>query len=188
MVDVDTQDILGDIRSATQSGERNRLFYLHVATPGGAPKAFHNQVIIPFLKIRGWQKVSYRNTGFRALYFLHDKDGSIDLENDMSTTFKCVRCKGVDNNNNFQIPAKKSRRSKTSVEATDVIVKTSCSNCASLSPTHRACQDRNDLKVNVENYKKASGGTFQVHIILSQPVDYEEDFLEFASQPGAVED
>jgi len=65
MVDVDTQDILDNVRQATQAGDQDRLFFLLVATPGGAPKRFHSDVIIPFLKCRGWKKVSYRNTGFR---------------------------------------------------------------------------------------------------------------------------
>lgn len=124
----------------------------------------------------------------RALYFLHDKEEGTGNNGDehLSTSFRCYRCKGIDDNTNFEVPAKKSRRSK--VSELPSTLQTKCSNCDSLSSTYRACQDRSHLKAAVDSYKTKSGGTFQVHIILSQPVDYEEDFLEFASQPGAIED
>ncbi|XP_076805544.1 uncharacterized protein LOC143449293 [Clavelina lepadiformis] len=197
MADLNTQEILEDIRFATQSGEQDRLYFLLVATPGGAPKAFHNKIIQPFLKDRGWQKVSYRQTGFRALYFLHDKlaENEDAEEHSHSPTKNCKRCTFSSDNIDFATPRKKARKARDSktTEDNDQDCSTSfnhsvCSECDTWTSTKRASQDRTDLKVTVEEYKKTIGGEFQVHIVLSRPVDYEEDFLEFASQPGAVEE
>lgn len=64
-MELDTQDILGEIRSSQERGVEDSIFFLYVATPGKPPSALHSKVIAPYLKLRGWKKVSYKNTGFR---------------------------------------------------------------------------------------------------------------------------
>lgn len=63
--DVDTQEICSVVRDADESGEKDSVFFLYVATPGKPPSSLHKKIIEPFLKANGWQKVSYKNTGFR---------------------------------------------------------------------------------------------------------------------------
>ena len=39
-----------------------------------------------------------------------------------------------------------------------------------------------------ENFRTEVDGDFNVHIVLSRPVDYEEDFVDMASQPNAIDE
>ncbi|XP_002128020.2 uncharacterized protein LOC100177587 [Ciona intestinalis] len=192
MCDLNTQDILDDIRDATQHGEQDALFFLLVSTPGGAPNSFHSKVIQPFLKCRGWQKVNYKQTGFRALYFLHVKSNmKADHEKQEGN---CIRCNFNVAEHEFSPPKKRQRTPKkrkssdNETEKVDTPFHVSCHQCDSDTPTYTAGRDRTQLKETVTRYKVHHSKEFQVHIVLSRPVDYEEDFLEFASQPGAVED
>uniref|UniRef100_H2ZDS5 Uncharacterized protein n=1 Tax=Ciona savignyi TaxID=51511 RepID=H2ZDS5_CIOSA len=192
MCELDTQDILADIRDATQHGEEDALFFLLVSTPGGAPNSFHSKVIQPYLKGRGWRKVNYKTTGFRALYFLHIKSES---EVELGDNETCPRCNFNKTLNNVISPKKKitPKKRKASEDhninvTTPPPVPLHCEQCYSASPTQTAGKDRTQLKETVDRYKQINSKVFQVHIVLSRPVDYEEDFLEFASQPGSVEE
>jgi len=64
MCDVDTQDILGNVRSATQLGQEDNTFFLLVSTPNNPHRKLHKNIIQPFLRHRGWKKVNHRSTGF----------------------------------------------------------------------------------------------------------------------------
>ncbi|XP_072428103.1 uncharacterized protein [Chiloscyllium punctatum] len=130
-MDVSTQEILDEIRTSQEQGDDGNLFYLYVATPGGAPKDIHKKLIKPFLQERGWQKVSYPNTGFRALYFCHKKSDGLEKA--------------------------------------------------------EAVRDRAELKNKLDEYKELNKVDFKVHMVLSIPVNYNEDFVELTSQPGSIE-
>jgi len=124
------------------------------------------------------------------LYFLDDKSCQEEsvLDHTVPSVYRCARCRFVDQNANADIPKKKRKARNSSF--TDVMAedeKQSCASCLTMTSTQRAGKDRSDLKAVVEEFKSSQGGAFQVHIVLSQPVDYEEDFYEFASQPGAIE-
>ncbi|XP_060689983.1 uncharacterized protein LOC132821417 [Hemiscyllium ocellatum] len=130
-MDVSTQEILDEIRTSQEQGDDGNLFYLYVATPGGAPKDIHKKLIKPFLQEHGWQKVSYPNTGFRALYFCHKKSDGLEKA--------------------------------------------------------EAVRDRAELKNKLDEYKELNKVDFKVHMVLSIPVNYNEDFVELTSQPGSIE-
>lgn len=130
-MDISTQEIMDEITSSQKHGEDSNLFYMTVATPGGAPRDIHKKVIKPFLQERGWQKVSYANTGFRALYFCHKSSDGLERA--------------------------------------------------------EAVKDRSELKSKLDEYKELNVVNFKIHIVLSVPVNYNEDFVELTSQPGSIE-
>ena len=120
---------------------------------------------------------------FRALYFFHDQIEICNSGDVMSQ--KCHRCQDSDNEDMEPCP-KKNRDNVRCFEQNDKLL-TACSGCNYWSPFQRASYDCNGLKKEVENYKKDCGGSFEVHIILSKPVNDEDEFLQIASQPGAIE-
>ncbi|XP_078420350.1 uncharacterized protein LOC144693956 [Cetorhinus maximus] len=130
-MDVSTQKKLDEIRASREQGDDENLFYLYVATPGGAPKDIHQKLVKSFLQERGWMKVSYPNTGFRALYFCHKKANGLEKA--------------------------------------------------------EAARDRKELKNKLDEYKELNCVDFKVHMVLSIPVNYDEDFAELTSQPGSIE-
>ena len=65
MCDVDTQEILGNVRNATQLGQEDNTFFLLVSTPNNPHQKLHKAIIQSFLRHRGWKKVNHKSTGFR---------------------------------------------------------------------------------------------------------------------------
>lgn len=55
-----------------------------------------------------------------------------------------------------------------------------------ISASQEVASLRSDLKREIERYKAEKQLQFQVHIVISKPLDYVED-LEFASQPNSFE-
>ena len=82
-------------------------------------------------------------------------------------------------------PSKKQK--KKQIQDNDLSNLTSCDDCEGWSSQERASFDRSCLKKEVEKFKQRHGGSFEVHLILSKPVDDGGAFMEMASQPGAVE-
>jgi len=50
-----------------------------------------------------------------------------------------------------------------------------------------AVRDRTELKKILDEYKELNSADFKVHMVLSIPVNYDEDFVELTSQPGSIE-
>lgn len=50
-----------------------------------------------------------------------------------------------------------------------------------------AVKDRSELKSKLDEYKELNVVNFKIHIVLSVPVNYNEDFVELTSQPGSIE-
>lgn len=48
-------------------------------------------------------------------------------------------------------------------------------------------KDRSELKSKLDEYKELNVVNFKIHIVLSVPVNYNEDFVELTSQPGSIE-
>ena len=117
------------------------------------------------------------------MYFFHDEQNDSNANCISSVKRKCARCRDSSSaEKNEEEPAvKKSKRNTT------VLKPTLCDGCDSWTAQQRASYDRNGLKNKVSEFKRIHGGSFDVHIVLSKPVDDEEEFLEIASQPGATE-
>lgn len=56
-----------------------------------------------------------------------------------------------------------------------------------ISPTQHATNHRSELKKKIEDFKREKGLSFNVHIVLSRPIDYAEDFAAFADSPNSIE-
>ena len=121
----------------------------------------------------------------RALYFFHDEQNDSNSNCILSSIpTKCARCRESSSiERDIGEPAAK----KAKHHQTVVFNSTSCSGCDSWTAMQRASYDRNCLKKEVEKFKQKHGGSFDVHIVLSKPVNDGGEFLEIASQPGATE-
>lgn len=139
----------------------------------------------------------------RALYFLHDEEPEMeeDLACCLTQEFTCYRCSNPPKETPTSSKTPKKRKlnicnrdgnklaSSSDLSSVNSINKLPpfCESCSSLTPTQRAARDRNELKKSVECFKSEVNGVFNVHIVLSRPVDYEEDFVDMASQPNAID-
>ena len=118
------------------------------------------------------------------MYFFHDQT---EDDSGFLSSPKCPRCQDSDNEDVSHESSEKSNSSSEKLEKQDCIIPTACVDCSDWTSLQRASYDRNDLKKEVENYKKSCGGSFEVHIVLSKPVNDGGEFLQIASQPGAMD-
>ena len=128
---------------------------------------------------------------FRALYFFYDQEVEADsqslIPSSLALNSKCRRCQGSsDNDKSLECHPKRPRMSEAATSA-GAAFPTQCYNCESWSSSQRANYDRLGLKKEIETYKEQLGGSFEVHVVLSRPVDSGEEFMEIASQPDAIE-
>ena len=135
---------------------------------------------------------------------MHDEEPEIDedLAHCKTQEFTCYRCSTPPKQklSNSMSPKRKKidncygdgnkLTSSSDVPKIDSIVKLPpfCENCSCLTPTQRAARDRKELKKSIECFRSEVNGDFNVHIVLSRPVDYEEDFVDMASQPNAIDE
>lgn len=177
--DVDTQDICSTVREADESGEKDSVFFLYVATPGKPPSSLHKKIIEPFLKANGWQKVSYKNTGFRALYFMREKNeglggcSSLEYQRQQDDDDVVVLSSDDENESDYHTQLKKAAKLHN-----DSFL---------INPTQNATNHRSELKKRIEDFKKEKDLSFNVHIVLSRPIDYVEDFVALADSPNSIE-
>jgi len=124
------------------------------------------------------------------LYFFHDQQNDSDSNciPSSSVITKCGRCRdssSVEKNDGEPSTKKPKQNVK---QHNRLAHRTSCYGCDSWTAKQRATYDRNGLKKLVTEFKEKHGGSFDVHIVLSKPVDDDGgEFLEIASQPGATE-
>ncbi|XP_077971532.1 uncharacterized protein LOC144425776 [Styela clava] len=172
--DPNTRDILTDVRNADRAGERENLFYLYVATPKRPPSALHKKVIRPFLISKGWRKVSYERTGFRALYFLRRRQETTPTveqhsNRDQSSSEVII----ITDSDAEDGPSSSQSRRPRLRRNTQIPI--------AINATQIATDHRTELKQVIENYRIQHDLTFDVHIVLSRPIDYEVDFAGLAS-------
>ncbi|XP_039272704.1 uncharacterized protein LOC120346967 [Styela clava] len=196
-MDPDTQDILADVRDADEAGEKENVFFLYVATPKKPPSALHKKVIEPFLRSKGWRKVSYRNTGFRALYFLRRRQEiplAVEQNSNRDQSVSDIIDLVSDESDSDDGPSSSQSRNTTLRKNTQIRQQNFSQfdsqpndDSQAIIATQKATNHRTELKKVIEDYKTQHGLTFHVHIVLSRPIDYEVDFVELASQSGSLE-
>lgn len=59
-------------------------------------------------------------------------------------------------------------------------------NSSLINPTQNATNHRSELKRRIEDFKMEKGLSFNVHIVLSRPIDYAEDFVAIADSPNSI--
>ena len=134
---------------------------------------------------------------------MHDEEPEMedDIAHCVTQEFTCYRCSKPETNSSPSSHLKRRRLNKNCSHynklpsSSDVCSSIEnikklppfCESCSCLTPTQRASRDRNELKKSIENFRSVVHGDFNVHIVLSRPVDYEEDFVDMASQPNAID-